>query len=144
MADARVVKIAKLRAKAQSTAYPAEAETFRKKALTLMEKHGIGEEAVQRALAEIFGGRPEPHASSAPGPTAERPAERSSMVEAVVWVFEEQDNRPMRAKEIWTLIQQCGLYTRSRGRTPWAIIASKLSTDPQFERVAPGLYCLQR
>ena len=49
MADARVVKIAKLRAKAQSTAYPAEAETFRRKALVLMEKHGIGEEAVQRA-----------------------------------------------------------------------------------------------
>jgi len=33
MADARVIEIAKLRAKAQSTAYPAEAETFRKKAL---------------------------------------------------------------------------------------------------------------
>jgi hypothetical protein len=33
------------------------------------------------------------------------------MVEAVVWVFEEQDNRAMRAREIWTLIQERGLYT---------------------------------
>ena len=143
MTDARVVKVAKLRAKAQSTAYPAEAETFRQKALILMEKHGIGEEAVLRALAVIFGGRPEPCASSAPGPTAERPAERGSMVEAVVWVFEEQDNRPMRAREIWTLIEARGLYT-SVGRTPWATVASKLSTDPRFERVAPGLYRLRR
>ncbi len=144
MADARVVKIAKLRAKAQSTAYPAEAESFRRKALVLMEKHGIGEEAVQRALAEIFGGRREQRASSASRPTADRPAERGSMVEAVVWVFEEQDNRPMRAREIWTLIQERGLYMRSRGRTPWATAASKLSTDPRFERIAPGLYRLRR
>jgi HB1, ASXL, restriction endonuclease HTH domain/Protein of unknown function (DUF2786) len=143
MADARVVKIAKLHAKAQSTAYPAEAETFRRKALILMDKHGIGEEAVQRALAEIFGERPEPGPSSAPGPTADRPAERGSMVEAVVWVFEEQDNRPMRAREIWTLIQERGLYMRSRRRTPRATVASKLSTDPRFERVAPGLYRLR-
>ncbi len=35
--------------------YPAEAESFRQEALTLMEKHDIGEEAVQSALAEIFG-----------------------------------------------------------------------------------------
>lgn len=59
-------------------------------------------------------------------------------------VFEEQDNRPMRAREIWTLIQERSLYMRSRGRTPWATISSKLSTDPQFERVAPGLYRLRR
>jgi hypothetical protein len=143
MTDAPALKIAKLRAKAQSTSYPAEAEAFRRKALILMEKHGIGEDAVQRALAEIFGGRPESRASSAPGPTAERPAERGSMLEAVVWVLEEQDNRPMRAREIWTLIEARGLYT-SVGRTPWATIASKLSTDPQFERVAPGLYRLRR
>lgn len=108
-----------------------------------MEKHGIGEEAVQRALAEIFGERPEPGPSSAPGPTADHPAERGSMVEAVVWMFEEEDNRAMRAREIWTLIEARGLYT-SVGRTPWATVASKLSTDPQFERVAPGLYRLQR
>ena len=143
MADARVVKIAKLRAKAQSTAYPAEAESFRRKALVLMEKRGIGEEAVQRALAEIFGGRREQRASSASGPTADRPAERGSMIEAVVWVFEEEDNRAMRAREIWTLIEARGLYT-SVGRTPWATVASKLSTDPIFERVAPGLYRLRR
>jgi hypothetical protein len=66
------------------------------------------------------------------------------MVEAVVWVFEEQDNRPMRAREIWAPIQVRGLYMRSRGRTPWATVASKLSTDPRFERVAPGLYRLRR
>ncbi len=110
MADAGVVKIAKLRAKAQSTAYPAEAETFRQKALVLMEKHGIDEEAVQRTLAEIFDGRREQRASSASGPTAGHPAERGSMVEAVMWVFEEQDNRPMRAREIWALIQERPLY----------------------------------
>jgi hypothetical protein len=109
-----------------------------------MEKHGIGEGAVQRVLAEIFGGRHEQRASSASGPTADRPAERGSILEAVVWVFEEQDNRPISAREIWALIQIRGLYMRSRGRTPWATIASKLSTDPRFERVAPGLYRLRR
>ncbi len=115
MVDAR--KIAKLRAKAQSTAYLADAESFRQKAHALMERHGIGEEAVQRALAEIFGGRPEPHLRSAAGPTADRPAERGSMVEAAMWVFEEEDNRAMRAREIWTLIEARGLYM-SLGRTP--------------------------
>jgi hypothetical protein len=141
MVDAR--KIAKLRAKAQSTAYPAEAESFRRKAHALMQRHGIREEAVQRALAEIFGGRPEPHPRSTPRPTADRPAESGSMVEAAIRVFEEEGNRPMRAKEIWTLIEARGLYM-SLGRTPWATIASKLSTDSLFERVAPGLYRLRR
>ena len=143
MTDERVVKIAKLRAKAQSTAYPAEAATFRRKALILMEKHGIGEEAVQRALAEIFGGRREQRASSASGPTADRRRTRQHRRSR------RMGNRragqpPMRAREIWALIQERGLYMRSRGRTPWATVASKLSTDPQFERVAPGLYRLQR
>jgi len=144
MTDARVLKIAKLRAKAQSTSYPAEAEAFRRKALAPMERDRIGEDAVQRALTEFFGGRPEPRQRSAPGPSADRPAERGSMVEAVVWVFEEQGNRLMRARELWTLIQERGLYMRSRGRTPRATIAAKLSTDPLFERVAPGLYRLRR
>lgn len=144
MTDARVLKIAKLRAKAQSTSYPAEAEAFRRKALVLMERDRIGEEAVQRALAEIFGGRPESYQRSTPGPTAGRPAERGSMVEAVIWIFEEEDNRAMRARELWTLIEARGLYNRSRGRTPWATIASKLATEPLFERVAPGLYRLRR
>jgi hypothetical protein len=49
----------------------------------------------------------------------------------------------MRSRELWTLIEARGLYT-SLGRTPWATVASKLATDPSFERVAPGLYRLRR
>src|ERR1700686_5501587 len=136
MVDARVVRIAKLREKAHSTDYPAEAESFRRKALDLMKRHGISEDAVQLAVAEIFGGppprrrpahgwaaqRPAQPRRSAHGPTADQPAERRSMVEAAVWVFEEQDNRPMSAREVWALIEQRGLYMRSRGKTPWATI----------------------
>lgn len=44
MVDA--AKIAKLRAKAMSTAYPEEAKSFKRKANDLMEQHGISEEAV--------------------------------------------------------------------------------------------------
>lgn len=50
----------------------------------------------------------------------------------------------MPAREIWKLIEARGLYARGRGKTPWATVASKLSTEPLFERVAPGLYRLRR
>jgi hypothetical protein len=136
MVDA--AKIAKLRAKALSTGYPEEAKALERKASDLMEQHGISEEAVQHKLDAIFG-RANSALASGPG----RPAERGSMSEAVVWVFEEEDNRATRAREIWTLIEARGLYT-SVGRTPWATVASKLSTDPIFERVAPGLHRLRR
>jgi hypothetical protein len=132
-------KIAKLRAKAMSTGYPEEAKAFERKAHELMAAHGVSEDAVQRALNAIFGGR----SDTPSGPTPGRPAERGSMIEAVIWLFEEEDNRAMRAREIWTLIEARGLYT-SAGRTPWATVASKLSTDPIFERVRPGLYRLRR
>jgi hypothetical protein len=134
-------KIAKLRAKAMSTAFPEEAKALERKASDLMGRHGISEEAVQRALDDIFGQRPDTRSATAP--TAGSPAERVSMIEAAIWVFEEEDNRPMCAREIWTLIEARGLYT-SVGRTPWATVASKLSTDPIFERVARGLYRLRR
>lgn len=137
MVDA--AKIAKLRAKALSTGYAEEAKALERKASDLMEQHGISEEAVQHELDAIFGGRANSASARGPG----RPAERGSMIEAVIWVFEEEDNRAMRAREIWTLIEARGLYT-SVGRTPWATVASKLSTDPIFERVAPGLYRLRR
>jgi len=156
MVDARVVRIAKLRAKAHSTNYPAEADSFRRKALDLMNRHGISEDAVQLAVADIFGGHPprqrSAHRSEAQRPTQPRrsahrptakPAERRSMVEATMCVLEEQDNRPMGAREIWALIEQRGLYTRSRGKTPWATIGAKLSTDDRFERVSPGRYRLR-
>ncbi len=42
---------------------------------------------------------------------------------------EDLDNRPMRARAIWELIKPRGLYM-NLGRTPWATVASKLSTDP--------------
>jgi hypothetical protein len=76
MVDARVVRIAKLRAKAHSTDYPAEAESFHRKALDLMNRHGISENAVQLAVAEIFGGRP-PRQRSAHGSESQRPAQPS-------------------------------------------------------------------
>jgi hypothetical protein len=57
----------------------------------------------------------------------------------------EEDNRAMRAREILTLIESRELYNRSRGKTPWATIASKLATETAiFKRVAPGLYRLRR
>lgn len=137
MVDA--AKIAKLRAKAMSTTYPDEAESFKRKAADLMKQHEISEQAVQRALKVIFGRRADtPPSASAPAPSASQAAERGSMIEAVIWLFEEEDNRTMRAREIWTLIEARGLYT-SLGRTPWATVASKLD-----ERVAPGLYRLRR
>jgi HB1, ASXL, restriction endonuclease HTH domain len=40
-----------------------------------------------------------------------------TMIEAAIWVLEEEYNRPMRAREIWTLIESCELYSRSRGKT---------------------------
>lgn len=147
MVDPRALKIAKLRAKAQSTAFPAEADTFRRKALTLMERDGIPERAVQQALAEIFDGHTggAVRSRSRPDPAAtRRPFERGSMTEAMIWVLEEEDNRALRARELWNFIETRGLYTRSRGLTPWATIAAKLATDPQFERVARGLYRLSR
>ncbi len=145
MIDPRALKIAKLRAKAESTVFPAEAETFRSKALALMERDEISEEAVQQALAEIFDGYAGGGDGSRPDPeAARRPFERGSMTEAMVWVLEEEDNRAMQARELWDFIETRGLYTRSRGRTPWATIAAKLATDSQFERVARGLYRLSR
>jgi HB1, ASXL, restriction endonuclease HTH domain len=51
-------------------------------------------------------------------PWPQRPAERGSMIEAAIWVLEEEDNRAMRAREIWTLIESRELYNRSRGKTP--------------------------
>jgi hypothetical protein len=134
MVDA--TKIAKLRAKALSTGYPEEAEALRK-ASDLMKQHAISEAAVQHELDAIFGGRADSLSASSPGPG--RPAKRGS-IEAAIWMFEEEDNRAMRAREIWTLIETRGLYT-SVGRTPWATVAS---TDPIFERVAPGLYRVRR
>jgi hypothetical protein len=80
-----------------------------------MEQYGISEDAVQRALDGIFGRRTE--RCSRWGPTTYRPAECESMIEAIIWVFEEEDNRSMRARELWTLIEERGLYT-SVGRTP--------------------------
>lgn len=76
MVDARVVRIAKLRAEAHSTDYPAEAESFRRKALDLMKRHGISEDAVQLAVAEIFGGRP-PRQRPAHDSAAQRPVRRT-------------------------------------------------------------------
>ena len=142
MTDA--TKIAKLRAKALSTTYPQEAAMFERKARELMDRHGISEGAVAQALAEIFG---RPAASSprpASGPSPQRPAERGTMIEAVIWVLEEEDNRAMRARELWDLIESRGLYT-SVGKTPWATIGAKLATETAiFERVAPGRYRLRR
>jgi len=78
------------------------------------------------------------HAALDDGGSFSEPARESgSMVEAVIWLFEEEDNRAMRSRELWTLIEARGLYT-SLGRTPWATVASKLATDPSFERVAPA------
>jgi hypothetical protein len=65
------------------------------------------------------------------------------MVEAVIFVLEVED-RPMRARELWTAIEETGFYTRSKGKTPWATIGAKLATQTDlFERVAPGLYRLR-
>ena len=89
MVDA--AKIAKLRAKAMSTAYPEEAKAFERKAGDLMAEHGISEQAVQRALAAIFGGRANTPPSTTAGASASQPAESGSMVEAVIWLFEEED-----------------------------------------------------
>jgi hypothetical protein len=56
-----------------------------------------------------------------------------------------EDNRAMRAREIWDLIESRGLYNRSAGKTPWATIGAKLATEATiFERVAPGRYRLRR
>jgi hypothetical protein len=152
MTDA--TKIAKLRAKALSTTYPHEAAMFERKARELMDRHAISEAAVARALAEIFGhpvGSPPPAASAPPprpaasGPSPQRPAERGTMIEAAIWVLEEEDNRAMRAREIWDLIESRGLYNRSAGKTPWATIGAKLATEKMiFERAAPGRYRLRR
>jgi HB1, ASXL, restriction endonuclease HTH domain len=49
----------------------------------------------------------------------------------------------MRAREIWTVIEEVGLFT-SMGKTPWATVGAKLATQTDlFERVAPGLYRLR-
>jgi hypothetical protein len=62
---------------------------------------------------------------------------------AVIFILE-VEARPMRAREIWAAIEDAGLYTRSKGKTPWAMIGAKLATEPErFERVAPGLYQLR-
>jgi hypothetical protein len=157
MTDA--TKIAKLRAKALSTTYPQEAAMFERKARELMDRHGISEHAVAQAVAAIFGrpagpataasepsyersGGPPPRATE---PSPQRPAERGTMIEAAIWVLEEEDNRAMRAREIWDLIESRGLYTRSTGKTPWATIGAKLATETAiFERVTPGRYRLRR
>ncbi len=67
------------------------------------------------------------------------------MIEAAIWVLEEEDNRATRAREIWDLIESRGLYNRSVGKTPWATIGAKLATETTiFEHVAPGRYRLCR
>jgi HB1, ASXL, restriction endonuclease HTH domain/Protein of unknown function (DUF2786) len=126
-----------------STDYPAEAAMFERKARELMDRHGISEAAVAQALAEIS-----EHPASSPPPASEpwpqRPAERGTMIEAALLVLEEEDNRAMRARELWDLIESRGLYT-SLGKTPWATIGAKLATETAiFERVAPGRYRLNR
>ena len=145
MTDA--TKIAKLRAKALSTTYPQEAAMFERKARELMDRHSISEGAVAQALAAIFGGA-SPASSPPPPPASEprppRPAERGTMTEAVIWVLDETDNRAMRARELWDVIESRGLY-KSVGKTPWATIGAKLATETAiFERVAPGRYRLRR
>jgi hypothetical protein len=66
------------------------------------------------------------------------------MIEAVIFILE-VEGRPMRAREIWTAIEETGFYTRSQGKTPWATIGAKLATQTdRFERVAPGLYRLRQ
>lgn len=154
MVDA--MKIAKLRAKAMSTSYPEEAAMFNRKAGELATQHGIAEADIQRALTEIFGHRPPRPASPPPPPTPPasdsahqpwdedgEPIEFATMIEAVIFILE-VEARPMRAREIWTAIEDSGLYTRSKGKTPWATIGAKLATETErFERVAPGLYQLR-
>lgn len=67
------------------------------------------------------------------------------MIEAAIWVLEEEDNRAMRARELWDLIESRGLYNRSVGKTPWATIGAKLAAETAiFERVTPGRYRLRR
>jgi hypothetical protein len=150
MVDA--MKIAKLRAKAISTGYPQEAAMFQRKASELAAQHGITEADIDRALAEIFGGRPTRPAASQPPPRPSPPHEAArkeesldfgTMIEAVIFVLE-TEGRPMRARELWTVIEETGFYTRSKGKTPWATIGAKLATQTDlFERVAPGLYRLR-
>lgn len=150
MVDA--MKIAKLRAKAMSTSYPQEAAMFERKASELAAANGIADADIERALGEIFHGRPSrpappPPSWSAPppreAPTQEEAMEFDTMIEAVIFVLEGAD-RPMRARELWTAIEECGFYTRSKGKTPWATIGAKLATETGlFERVAPGLYRLR-
>lgn len=138
-------KIAKLRAKALSTTYPQEAAMFERKARELMDRHKISEGAVAQALAEIFGRPVSPPPPAASEPWPQRPAERGTMIDAAIWVLEEEDNRAMRARELWDLIEARGLYNRSAGKTPWATIGAKLATETTlFERVAPGCYRLRR
>jgi hypothetical protein len=40
------------------------------------------------------------------------------MIEAAIWVLEEEDNRALRAREFWTLIEARGLYNRSPEQRP--------------------------
>ena len=143
MVDA--MKIAKLRAKAMSTGYPHEAAMFERKASELAAQHGIADTHIERALAEIFGRRPtRPAPPPHHAPPDEEPLEFDTMIEAVIFVLEMED-RPMRARELWTAIEETGFYTRSKGKTPWATIGSKLATQTDlFERVAPGLYRLRQ
>lgn len=140
MTDA--TKIAKLRAKALSTTYPQEAAMFERKARELMDRHSISESAV--APRRDFG-RPASPQSPASDPSPQRAAEPGTMIDAAIWVLEEEDNRAMRARELWGLIESRGLYNRSVGKTPWATIGAKLATETAiFERVAPGRYRLRR
>lgn len=157
MVDA--MKIAKLRAKAMSTSYPQEAAMFDRKARELAEANGIADADIERALADIFGGRPARPASpppppprrSSPPPPPPREAQREelfqdaefpTMMDAVIFVLE-IERRPMRARELWTTIEGADFY-RSNGKTPWATIGAKLATQTDlFERVAPGLYRLR-
>ena len=136
MVDA--MKIAKLRAKAMSTGFPEEAAMFERKASELAAEHGIADADIERALAEIFGHRP-----TRPTPTPDDGSfEFPTLLEAVIFVLEEED-RPMRAREIWTVIEDVGLFT-SVGKTPWATVGARLATETDiFERVAPGLYRLR-
>jgi hypothetical protein len=112
-----------------STGYPEKAAMFERKASELATRPA-----------------PPPSSDSAHQPWDEdgEPLEFDTMIEAVILILE-VEARPMRAREIWTAIEESGFYTRSKGKTPWATIGAKLATQTDlFERVAPGLYRLRQ
>jgi hypothetical protein len=57
-------------------------------------------------------------------------------------VFERARNKPMHTEKLWLKIQKLGYV--SRGKSPWASLASKLGANKEvFERVAPSIYRLR-